>query len=74
MLASRNLEDDSVGYMVEYQEGEESKDFERKAMPYQEFKLYFLRTLYNWSQVLEDGTNLTFLNFADKINLESVRA
>jgi len=27
MLASRNLEDDSVGHMVEYLEGEESMDF-----------------------------------------------
>jgi len=26
MLAFRNLEDDSIGYMVEYLEGEESKD------------------------------------------------
>ena len=34
--------------------------FEGKARSYQEFKLYFLRTLYSWSQVLDDGTNLTF--------------
>ena len=27
MLATRNLEDDSVGHKVEYMEGEESTDF-----------------------------------------------
>jgi len=30
--------------------------------------LYFFRSLYSWSQVLDDGTNLTFLNFINKIN------
>ena len=47
--------------------------FEGKARFYQEFKLYFLRTLYSCSQVLNDGTYLNFLNFVDKINLESMR-
>jgi len=28
MLASRNLKDDSVGYMMEYLEGEESSNFQ----------------------------------------------
>ena len=37
--------------------------FEGKASSYQDFKLYFLRTLYSWSQVLGDGTNLNLLNF-----------
>ena len=35
-------------------------------------QLYFLRTLYSWSQVLDDGTNLICLNFIDKINLENM--
>jgi len=66
MLASRNLEDDSVDYMMEYLEREESVDFRGQARSYPEFKFYFLITLYSWSQVLDDGTNLTFLNFVDK--------
>jgi len=33
------------------------KIFEDKARSYQEFKIYFLRTLYSWSQVLDDGTD-----------------
>jgi len=41
--------------------------FEGKARFYQKFKLYFLRTLYSWSQVLDDGTNLNLLSFVDKI-------
>jgi len=74
ILASRNLKDDFVGHMAEYLEGEESMNFRGKTRSYQEFKLYFLRTLYSWSQVLDDGKNLNFLNFVDKINLESIRA
>jgi len=34
MLASENLEDDSVGHMVEYLEGEESTDFLGKDRSY----------------------------------------
>ena len=34
--------------------------FEGKAWTIQNFNHYFLRTLYSWSQVLDDGTNLTF--------------
>ena len=48
--------------------------FEGKVRSYQEFKLYLLRTLCSWSQVLNDGTYLNYLNFVDKINLESMRA
>ena len=48
--------------------------FEGKARSSQEFKLYFLRTLCSWNQVLNDGTYINFLNFVDKINLESMRA
>jgi len=32
-----------------------------------------LRTLYSWSHVLGDGTNLKLLNFVDKISIESMR-
>ena len=31
------------------------------------------KTVYSWSQVL-DGTSLNFLNYVDKINIESMRA
>jgi len=48
--------------------------FDGKARSYQEFKFYFLRTLYSWSQVLNVGTYLNFLDFVDKINIESTRA
>ena len=47
MLASRNLEDDSVGHMVEYLEGENQRIFKGKVRSFQDFKLYFLRTLYS---------------------------
>jgi len=43
-------------------------------MSYQDFKLYFLRTLYSCSQVLDDRTNLNLLNFVDKISIEIMRA
>jgi len=48
--------------------------FDGKVRFYQEFKVYFLRTLCSWNIVLDHGTNLTFLDFVDKINLESMRA
>jgi len=48
--------------------------FMGNARSYQELILYVLRTLYSWSQVLDYGTNLTFLDFVDKINLESIGA
>ena len=51
--------------------GRNQRIFEGKARSYQEFKLYFLRTLYNWSQVLDDGTNLNLLNFIDKITYQA---
>ena len=34
--------------------------FEVEAGSFQDFKRYFLRTLYRWSQVLSDCTRLTF--------------
>jgi len=36
-------------------------------MPFQDFKLHFLGTLYSWSHVLNDRSNLTFLDFVDNI-------
>jgi len=32
-----------------------------------EFKMYFLRVLYTWSQVIEDRVNLTFVDFVDNL-------
>ena len=48
--------------------------FDGKAKFYQDLKLYLLRTLYVLSQVLDIGTNWTFVNFVDKIILEKMRA
>ena len=57
--------------MVEYLEGENQRILGGKARSYQELKLYLLRTLYSWSQALNDGTYLNFLDFVDKSNIES---
>ena len=42
-------------------------------MSFSEVKLYFFRTLYSWSQVLDSGTNKT-MDFVDNIMHESLRA
>ena len=61
VLGFRSLEDDPCGYLVDYTWKEKNRwIFEGKEMPFQDFKLYFLRTLHSWSQVLNGGTNLTF--------------
>jgi len=39
--------------------------FEAKDMPFQDFKLYFLTILYNWSHVLNGGTNIILVDFGD---------
>ena len=44
--------------------------FEGKARAIDDFKLYFLRTLYSSSQVLIHGTKLTFLDFVDLTTVE----
>jgi len=44
------------------------------SMSFQDFKLHFLRTLYNSSQVLNHSTNSTFLDFADRNVVESLMA
>ena len=48
--------------------------FAGKARSYQDFKLYFLRTLYSWSHVLGDDTHMKLLDFVDEISIESMRA
>ena len=48
--------------------------FEGKAWTVHGFKLYFLRTLYGWSQVLNHGAKLSFLDFVYVIIVESLRA
>lgn len=42
-------------------------------MSFTEFKLYFFRTLYSWSQVLDSGKNKT-MDFANNIMHENLRA
>jgi len=48
--------------------------FEGKGSSLQDFKLYFLRMLYSWSQVLDGGSKVSLLNFIDKIMHKSLRA
>jgi len=45
--------------------GRHEPTYEGKGIFLQDSKLYFLRALYTWSQVLNDGTNLAFLDFAE---------
>jgi len=42
-----------------------SRIFEGIDLSFQEFKLYFLRALYSWSDFLNGGTNITILDFVD---------
>jgi len=51
-----------------------SKIFQGKGRSFQDFQLYFLRTLYSRSQVLSCGIELTFLDFFDMIIIETLRA
>jgi len=48
--------------------------FEGKASSHMDFKLYFLRMWYSWSQVLDDGSKVSFLDFVDKIMHGSLKA
>jgi len=48
--------------------------FDDKALSFQDFKLYFLGTLYSWSQVLVGGSTVSLLDFVDKIMFESLQA
>jgi len=74
MMGLWSLEVDTFGYLVEYLKERNGWIFGGKAKSIQDFKLYFLRTLYGRSQVLDHGTNLTFLDFVDRIVVESLRA
>ena len=47
--------------------------FEGKALSLQNFKLSFLGLLYSWSLVVNGSINLTFVDFIDKIMLQSLR-
>jgi len=73
-LGFRSFEDDPYGYLVDYLERKELAYFEGKLMAFLDFKLYFLRTLYIWSQVLNGDTNLTFLDFVDNIKCDILKA
>ena len=48
-MCPRCLEVDTFGYSVEYLEGDEWRFFRGEARTIHDFKLYFLRNLYNWS-------------------------
>jgi len=48
--------------------------FYDKASSFQDFKLYFLGTLYSWSQVLNGGSTVSLLDFVDTIMFESLQA
>jgi len=41
--------------------------FEGKELSLLNFKFYFLRILYGWSQDLDDSANLTFVDFVDNL-------
>ena len=49
--------------------------FKGKDLSLLEFKMYFLRILYTWSQVIEDRVNLTFVDFVDNLckGIEGIR-
>ena len=47
--------------------------FEGKASSLQDFKMYFLRMLYSWSQVLDGVSKMSLLESVDKIMQESLR-
>ena len=48
--------------------------FQDEALSFQEYKLYFLRLLFNWSIGLNGNKNLNFLSFVDCIMDKSLRA
>ena len=74
MFGSWDLKVGSFSYLVVYLGREHWRIFEGKASSLQDFKLYFLRMLYSWSQVLDGGSKMSLLDFIDKITQESLRA
>jgi len=62
VLGFRSLEYDTYGYLVDYLQGRDRRIFQANKISCQDFKLYFFRTLYSWSHVLNGGANLTFLD------------
>lgn len=75
-LGPRSLEVDTISNLVEHLEWKERDCWisEGKAKSIQNFNLNFLRTLHSWSQVLNQGTKLSFLDFVNMIIVESLRA
>jgi len=43
------------------------KIFEGKDLSLHDFRLYFLKILYSWSQALDGGANTTFVDFLDNL-------
>ena len=41
--------------------------FEGKDLSLHDFKLYFLRILYSWSQALDESATFTFVDFVDNL-------
>ena len=48
--------------------------FESKEISFQDYELYFLRTTFSWSLLLNGGTNLNFLNVKVSTMHESLRS
>jgi len=74
VLGSWDLKVGSYSYLAVYVEREGSTDFDDKASSIQDFKLYFLGTLYNWCQVLNGSSKVSLLDFVDKILHKSFHA
>jgi len=77
VLGSLDLEVGSFSYMVvrwcTWKERNQ-QIFGGKVSSIQDFKFYFLGTLYSWSLVLDEGLKLSLLDFVDKIMHERLRA
>jgi len=74
VLGSWNLEVGSSSYLWCTWKERNRWIFDDKASSTQDFKLYFLGTLYSWSQVIDGGSKVSLLDFVDKIMHESLRA
>ena len=67
MLRFWCLEDDCFSYLVDRLDGRNRRIFKGICLSFQDFKLYLLRILYNWSHALDGDVNLTLLDFVDNI-------